>query len=74
MNKKFLLCIIASLALCASACTESKSHHSDDPHSTACEELGISKSLNKIINAVDGDIVNVGTSQYLYKDGKWNIQ
>lgn len=55
MNKKFLLCIIASLALCASACTESKSHHNDDPHSTACEELGISKSLNKIINGVTCD-------------------
>lgn len=34
----------------------------------------LESTLNKIINAVDGDIVNVGTSQYLYKDGKWNIQ
>ena len=34
----------------------------------------LKSTLNKIINAVDGDIVNVGTSQYLYKDGKWNIQ
>lgn len=34
----------------------------------------LESTLNKIINAVDGDIVNVGASQYLYKDGKWNIQ
>lgn len=34
----------------------------------------LESTLNKIINAVDGDIVNVGVSQYLYKDGKWNIQ
>ena len=34
----------------------------------------LESTLNKIINAVDGDIVNVGTSQYLYKDGKLNIQ
>lgn len=34
----------------------------------------LESTLNKIINAVDGDIINVGASQYLYKDGKWNIQ
>ena len=34
----------------------------------------LESTLNKIINAVDGDIVNVGASQYLYKDGKWNLQ
>ena len=34
----------------------------------------LESTLNKIINAIDGDIVNVGASQYLYKDGKWNIQ
>lgn len=34
----------------------------------------LESTLNKIINAVNGDIVNVGASQYLYKDGKWNIQ
>lgn len=34
----------------------------------------LESTLNKLINAVDGDIVNVGASQYLYKDGKWNIQ
>lgn len=34
----------------------------------------LESTLNKIINAVDGDIVNVGASQYLYKNGKWNIQ
>ena len=32
----------------------------------------LESTLNKIINAVDGDIVNVGTSQYLYKDG-WGL-
>lgn len=34
----------------------------------------IETTLNKIVNAVEGDIINVGVSQYIFKNGKWNIQ
>lgn len=57
MNKRFLLCLLTSLSLCLSACTESKKHdHHDEPHATACEELGLKKILhthNKIINGTE---------------------
>ena len=55
MNKKFILCFIASLSLIVCACTKSKSHHSSNQNSAACEELGIKKYNVKIINGTTCD-------------------
>lgn len=72
MNKKLLLCLLVSITLCLSACTKSKKHHDhggDDPHATACEELGLKKSYNKIINGVECKTSNSAIVEILVQMG-----